>query len=207
MDPKPIVIAAEAPSERELIPVSYVSRLDFANVFGRKAPLEVDLGCGDGAFLASVAAINPEHNFLGVERLAGRVRSACHKARNLPNVRVLRIETAYAVRYLFPPESVSIFYFLFPDPWPKRRHHERRVFKADFLEDLTRALAPGGLLHVATDQSDYFEQMRELSRGCNDLEDLNTEIEKMPATTFEKRFRSLNRPIYRLELRKISPVT
>jgi tRNA (guanine-N7-)-methyltransferase len=100
----------------ELLPSSYVNRLKIDEVFARPAPLEVDLGCGDGSFLAALATMHPAHNFLGVERLAGRVRSACHKARNLPNVRVLRIETTYAVRYLLSPASVSAFHFLFPDP-------------------------------------------------------------------------------------------
>jgi tRNA (guanine-N7-)-methyltransferase len=190
----------------ELLPSSYVDRLKVGEIFERPAPLEVDLGCGDGSFLASVAALRPAHNFLGIERLAGRVRSACHKARSLPNVRVLRIETTYAVRYLFARESVSVFYFLFPDPWPKRRHHQRRVFKADFLDDLINALAPGGVLRITTDQRDYFDEMNNLAQARDELHDLSNEIEEMPATTFERRFRSSGLPIYRLELRKISPV-
>lgn len=191
----------------ELIPSSYVDRLKIDEVFARPAPLEVDLGCGDGSFLASLAAMRPAHNFLGVERLAGRVHSACHKARSLPNVRVLRIETAYAVRYLLPPASVSVFHFLFPDPWPKRRHHERRVFKSDFLDALINALIPNGLLHVATDQQDYFDEMAALIGARDELQIVPDQIGELPATTFEKRFRSSGQPIYKLELRKTSPVT
>jgi tRNA (guanine-N7-)-methyltransferase len=191
----------------ELLPSSYVDRLKIDEIFARLAPLEVDLGCGDGSFLASLAAMHPAHNFLGVERLAGRVRSACHKARSLPNVRVLRIETAYAVRYLLPPASVSVFHFLFPDPWPKRRHHERRVFKSDFLDALINALTPGGLLHVATDQQDYFDEMANLILARDELQIVPEQTGELPATTFEKRFRSSGQPIYRLELRKTSPVT
>lgn len=191
----------------ELLPSSYVDRLKIDEVFAHPAPLEVDLGCGDGSFLASLAAMHPTRNFLGVERLAGRVRSACHKARTLPNVRVLRIETTYAVAYLLPPASVSVFHFLFPDPWPKRRHHERRVFKADFLSALIDALTPEGMLHIATDQHDYFEEMAALIRSRVELRIVSDQIGALPATTFEKRFRSSGLPIYRLELRKISPVT
>jgi tRNA (guanine-N7-)-methyltransferase len=191
----------------ELLPSSYVDRLKIDEIFARPAPLEVDLGCGDGLFLASLAAMHPAHNFLGVERLAGRVRSACHKARDLPNVRVLRIETAYAVRYLLPPASVSAFHFLFPDPWPKRRHHERRVFRSDFLDALIDALTPDGLLHIATDQRDYFEEMADLVRARDELQIVPDQLGEFPATTFEKRFRTLGQPIYRLELRKTSPVT
>jgi tRNA (guanine-N7-)-methyltransferase len=191
----------------ELLPSSYVDRLEIDEIFARPAALEVDLGCGDGSFLASLAAMHPERNFLGVERLAGRVRSACYKARTLPNVRVLRIETTYAVGYLLPPASVSVFHFLFPDPWPKRRHHERRVFKADFLDALINALTPGGLLHIATDQPDYFDEMADLLRPRHELQIVPSQAAEFPATTFEKRFRTLGQPIYRLELRKTSPVT
>ncbi len=190
----------------ELLPSSYVDRLKIDEIFTRPAPLEVDLGCGDGSFLTSLAAMHPERNFLGVERLAGRVRSACHKARTLPNVRVLRIETAYTVRYLLPPASVTVFHFLFPDPWPKRRHHERRVFKEDFLDSLIDALRPDGLLHIATDQHDYFDEMAVLIRARGDLQMVSDQLGELPLTTFEKRFRSLGQPIYRVELRKTSPV-
>lgn len=190
----------------ELFPSSYVERLKIDEIFSRPAPFEVDLGCGDGSFLASLAKMHPAHNFLGVERLAGRVRSACHKARAVTNVRVLRVETTYAVRYLLPAESVSAFYFLFPDPWPKRRHHQRRIFKAEFLDALINALSPAGTLLIATDQHDYFNEMADLIRGRNELEVVD-EPKELPATTFEKRFRDSGQPIYRLELRKVSPVT
>lgn len=150
--------------------------------------------------------MHPARNFLGVERLAGRIRSACYKARTFPNVRVLRIETTYAVGYLLPPASVSVFHFLFPDPWPKRRHHERRVFKADFLAALIDALTPDGMLHIATDQQDYFEEMAALVQTRGELQSVSDQLGELPATTFEKRFRSSGQPIYRLELRKTSPV-
>jgi tRNA (guanine-N7-)-methyltransferase len=190
----------------ELLPSSYVAPLRIDEIFPQPAPLEVDLGCGDGLFLAASAARNPGHNFLGIERLAGRVRSACHKARDLPNVRVLRIETAYAVRYLLPPASVSAFYFLFPDPWPKRRHHQRRVFNRDFLDALINALAPAGRLRIATDQADYFTEMTSLLRSREELL-LHSDSAELPQTTFEQRFRRAGDPIYRIELSKISPVT
>ncbi len=190
----------------ELLPSSYIDRLKIDEIFARPAPLEVDLGCGDGSFLASLAARQPVHNFLGIERLAGRVRLACHKARSLPNVRILRVETTYGVRYLLPPASVSVFHFLFPDPWPKRRHHQRRVFKEDFLDALIIALTPGGRLHIATDQHDYFDEMTNLVHTRDEFEIVADPIKEFPATTFEKRFRDLGQPIYRLELRKTSPV-
>ncbi|MGH7936376.1 MAG: tRNA (guanine(46)-N(7))-methyltransferase TrmB, partial [Chthoniobacterales bacterium] len=130
----------------ELIPENYFAPLNLAQVFPRAAPLEVDLGCGDGTFLVALAAKFPERNFLGVERLLGRVRSACGKAARakLPNVRVLRIESSYAVEYLLPPASVAVGHLLFPDPWPKKRHHRRRIVTAGFIAAIHRVLKPRG---------------------------------------------------------------
>lgn len=190
----------------ELVPPSYVDRLDLRAIFARHAPVEVDLGCGDGSLLIALAARHPERNFLGIERLAGRVRSACRKAARLglTNVRVLRLETSYAVSYLLPHASVDVFYLLFPDPWPKKRHHRRRIVTVDFLQALHAALATDGVLCVATDQLDYFEAIRaraaESQLFCEAAEPARRDL---PLTTFERHFRAARRPIYRLELRKI----
>ncbi len=192
----------------ELIPESYVEPLDPGKIFGRRAPLQVDLGCGDGSFLAALAQQTPAHDFLGIERLVGRVRSASRKAAALPNVRVLRVETAYAVRYLLPPDSVSVFHLLFPDPWPKRRHHRRRIFTTEFLDAIRTALAPGGCLRIATDQLDYFEEMERLVEGSASLQaDHESEADSLPVTTFEKKFITTGAPIYRTALWKVSPLT
>src|ERR1700742_4255009 len=99
MQSKPQADLAFAP---EFVPESYFQALDLEPVFPRRAPLEVDLGCGDGSFLVALAKQNPQRNFLGFERLVGRVRSATRKIahENLDNARVLRIESSYAVAYL-----------------------------------------------------------------------------------------------------------
>ncbi len=192
----------------ELIPESYVEPLDAGKIFGRLAPLQVDLGCGDGSFLAALARQTPAHDFLGIERLAGRVRSASRKAAALPNVRVLRVETAYAVRYLLPPDSVSVFHLLFPDPWPKRRHHRRRIFTTEFLDAIRTALAPGGCLRIATDQLDYFGEMERLVQSSATLQvERENGAGPQPVTTFEKKFVMAGAPIYRTALWKVSPVT
>jgi tRNA (guanine-N7-)-methyltransferase len=192
----------------ELIPESYIEHLDPPKIFGRDAPMQVDLGCGEGSFLCALAERMPQKNFLGVERLAGRARSAARKAARIDNVRVLRLETFYAVRYLLPARSVEAFYLLFPDPWPKRRHHRRRIVTADFLKAVSAALIENGILQIATDQSDYFEHMRHLAEHSTNFAALNgNSQDDLPPSAFEKRFRSAGAQIYRLELRKISPVT
>ncbi|MEP6602772.1 MAG: tRNA (guanosine(46)-N7)-methyltransferase TrmB [Spartobacteria bacterium] len=197
---------------RQIASTLLSERLDLEKIFGRNAPLQVDLGCGDGSFLYALAQEMPAKNFLGVERLAGRVSSSTCKAAKIDNVRILRAELAYTIRFLLPPESVETFYLLFPDPWPKRRHRRRRVVSRDFLNAIRHALVPNGVLHVATDQRDYFEQIRERAMATRDfavvdLTDSPTQTVDLPRTTFETRYRAEGAPIHRLELRKISPVT
>ncbi len=190
----------------ELVPENYFAPLDLAAIFPRHAPIEIDLGCGSGTFLNALAARHPERNFLGIERLAGRIRSACGKAAraNLRNVRVLLIDSAYAVEYLLPPASIDVVHLLFPDPWPKKRHHRRRIVTADFLAHVHRALVPGGQLRIATDQHDYFEAIRELVAPANFRAAPDDEGAALPMTTFEKHFVAAGAPIYRLGLRKDS---
>ena len=94
----------------ELIPETYLAAIDPAAIFGRVALLHVDLGCGDGSFLCEMARRHPDENFLGIEKLVGRVAKVCHKATGLKNVRVLNLETSYAVRYLLPEASVKTLY-------------------------------------------------------------------------------------------------
>jgi tRNA (guanine-N(7)-)-methyltransferase len=184
---------------------SLTDRLDMAKIFGRNAPLHVDLGCGDGSFLCAMAQQTANRNFLGIERLLNRVRISVRKAAALENVRVLRIESSYAVRYLLPSESVEMFYLLFPDPWPKRRHHPRRIVTPDFLVSIHAALRKNGTFHVATDDIHYFgkiQQIAESSPGFSILDgDLN-----LPPSKFGLIFREQGAPIHWLALRKLSPV-
>jgi tRNA (guanine-N7-)-methyltransferase len=194
----------------ELIPETYLAPLDLLTIFGRSAPLHVDLGCGDASFLCELAQRYPERNFLGTEKLVGRVTKACRKAASLQNVRVLNVESSYAARYLLPEASVETFYLLFPDPWPKRRHHRRRIVNLDFLNSIHRALANDGVLRIATDQFDYFRQIERLAQELDGLKPSSFQITQvdvdLPFTKFERRFREMGAPIYRLALRKISPV-
>src|SRR5437868_3340981 len=142
----------------ELVPANCFDPFDFDAIFGRHVPVEVDLGCGDGSFLAAMAAKNPAHDFLGIERLAGRVSSAGRKIEraDLTNARVTRFEISYVVDHLLPPGSISAFYLLFPDPWPKRRHAGRRLVNEKFLVSIHRALVTGGTVRIATDETEYF---------------------------------------------------
>ncbi|MFN2542174.1 MAG: tRNA (guanosine(46)-N7)-methyltransferase TrmB [Chthoniobacterales bacterium] len=197
----------------EVVPQSVAAPLDLEKMFGRIAPLQIDLGCGEGSFLCELAAQHPEKNFLGIERLSGRVAKACRKAGpsrtggKIDNVHILQIETSHAVRYLLPPRSVETFYLLFPDPWPKRRHHPRRIVTLEFIDSICTALEENGLLHIATDHADYFKQITQLTGASPGFATADPGGFEFPLTKFEKRFRAQGAPIYRLSLRKISPVT
>src|SRR6267154_3469390 len=191
----------------ELLPELHVARLEVAELFGRNAPLHIDLGCGDGSFLCEMARRFPKRNFLGIERLTRRVEKVRRKAEKIENVRVLRADTLFAVRYLLPKNSVETFYLLFPDPWPKRRHQFRRIFTRDFLEAIAVALEKRGILRVATDQLDYFHQIERLSRAHLQFQTVAPSLDAvLPVTKFERKFRKQVVPIYRLTLRKTSPV-
>ena len=184
---------------------SLTDRLDLEKIFGRKAPLHVDLGCGDGAFLCALAQRIPDKDFLGIERLLGRIQSAARKAATLDNVRLLRMESSYAVHYLVPPAAVETFYLLFPDPWPKRRHHRRRIVTADFLNFIHAALKKDGAIYIATDHLDYFDKIKEIARASPGFAITHVDVD-LPQSGFELVFRQKGAPIQWLVLRKISPV-
>jgi tRNA (guanine-N7-)-methyltransferase len=185
---------------------SLTNRFDLEKIFGRKARLHVDLGCGDGSFLCALAQRLPDKNFLGIERLSGRVQSSARKAASLDNVRLLQVESSYAVRYLLPAGSVEIFYLLFPDPWPKRRHHRRRIVTPDFLNSVHGALEQNGVIYIATDHLDYFRKIKETAESIPGfaIDDADADL---PHSRFWLIFAQKSAPIYWLALRKVSPVT
>jgi tRNA (guanine-N7-)-methyltransferase len=196
-----------AASAVEFIPENYFRPLALTEMFPRDAAIEVDLGCGDGAYLTALAQQNPDRNFLGIERLRGRVNSACRKILNadLPNARILCVEIRYAVMHLLPAQSVEAFHLMFPDPWPKRRHSSRRLVTNDFLASVHHALIPRGTLQIATDQSDYFREIERLAAQSPHFTVISDPHHPAAMSTFEKRFSESR--IYRLGLRNVSDVT
>ena len=147
-----------------ITPGSYVERLRLATLFETTQPLEIELGSGDGSFLVAWAAQNPARNFLGVERLLGRLRKTERKVRRaiLPNVRLIRIEAGYFLEYMAPRGSASALHVYFPDPWPKRKHWRHRLVNEQFTEIAAAALAPGGVIYLRTDDAPYFAQMQQV---------------------------------------------
>ena len=142
---------------------SILKPIALGDLFDECKPVEVELGSGDATFLVCYAQSHPEHNFIGVERLLGRIQKLDRKGRRagLRNIRGVRIESAYFLKYLLPSHSAVALHVYFPDPWPKRRHLKNRLVNPDFPELAAHALAPAGTVYLRTDHADYFQQMRE----------------------------------------------
>jgi tRNA (guanine-N7-)-methyltransferase len=166
-------------------------------------PLEIDLGCGDGTFLTGMAAQHPERDFLGVERMLGRVDKTARKIQRmqLPNARIMRLESSYTVAALLPSARVSRLHLLCPDPWPKKKHAARRlVNQSDFLDGLTRILTPGGEFLLKTDDEPYFEDaLASLATRTHQFTRLDWPADAFfyPTTDFEQSWLNLGRCIHR----------
>jgi tRNA (guanine-N7-)-methyltransferase len=168
-----------------------VEPLDLAELFAKPQPLEVELGCGDASFLVEYARQNPERNFIGVERLLGRISKLDRKGRRagLTNLRGVRIESSYFLQYLLPPHSAAALHIYFPDPWPKKRHHKNRLVNGSFPALARAALAPGGTVFLRTDDGDYFKQMTEVFGADKNFKEIETPAELAGLLTdFERDF-------------------
>lgn len=135
-------------------------------LFGRSAPVEIEIGPERGSFLFATAALHPERNYLGIERSGPRARRIERRLREnpLPNVRVLWGEAACAIEACVPEASVAAYHIYFPDPWWKRRHQRRRLLTPEFAAVLARTLEPGGSIYLVTDVEALFRYaMRSLA--------------------------------------------
>jgi tRNA (guanine-N7-)-methyltransferase len=162
-------------------------------LFSKPQPLEVELGCGDASFLVEYARRHPERNFIGVERLLGRLRKLDRKGRRagLANMRGVQIESSYFLKYLLPPRSASALHVYFPDPWPKKRHHKNRLINESFPQLACAALAPGGGVYLRTDDEDYFAQMTGVFGASREFQRMETPPELAELLTdFEREFRA-----------------
>jgi tRNA (guanine-N7-)-methyltransferase len=184
--------------------------LDWRAVFGNDNPVEVEVGFGKGLFLLNAATANPQVNFLGVEigrkyQLFTATRLA---KRGLDNVRLACADARAFLRDRLGTGSVRAVHVYFPDPWWKARHYKRRVFTDEFAGQCARVLAPGGVLHVATDVEDYARLVREAVAAHAPLRELPPPEEKGPEhdldylTNFERKFRLRGKPIHRMRYEK-----
>lgn len=182
---------------------------DPAAAFGRMAPLAVEVGFGMGQALVAMARARPDWNCLGIDVYRpgiGALLNACADA-ELDNVRVAEGDARDLVRDL-PEASVDLVCVFFPDPWPKKRHHKRRLVTAEFAALLGSRLSPGGVLQLATDWQPYAEAMLEILKAAPELSNRHPgpgfapRCSARPVTRFEARGRALGLRVWDLEFER-----
>jgi tRNA (guanine-N7-)-methyltransferase len=176
--------------------------------FPHPRPVEIDWGCGKGRFLLAHAAAHPERDFLGVDLQLRRLGKLNQRARDrgIGNIRLVCADIRLTADQVVPPHAVDVCYLFFPDPWPKRKHHPRRLVNPAFLDTLHRLLKPAGIVHLATDHADYFTQMVKVADG-------DPRFERVPPflpspeeqTDFEIIFVRQAESVHRLSLKKRHP--
>ena len=190
----------------EFMPNDFFCRHQTEEIFGNDHPLEVDLGCGDGSFLLDMAQNYPDRNFLGVERLLGRVRTVSRgiEMRGLTNAKILRLESKYTLEYLLHEGSVSRLHLLCPDPWPKARHHKNRIVQQDFLHVVNKVLSTEGEFLFKTDHSGYFEWVCEEMQIFNKFSKLPWDDDSFyyPKTDFQRHWEKQGKKIHQLRYKK-----
>jgi len=188
--------------------------LEWPTLFGRSAPVEVEIGSGKGRFLNALAETHPERDLLAVERAAKYHRLECQRAarRGLANIRVIRTTAEDLLLRLLAPASVEAIYVLFPDPWPKKRHHKRRLLTVPTMTAMAQALAPGGRLLIKTDHPGYAEVIGEVLAqvvagdagrpGVLSMLDPAAAFEGLPLSGFEVKYQIEGRPISSFALQR-----
>ena len=199
--------ALETLSARYALPFA-ATPLDFAQTFGRHAPVVLEVGCGMGETSAAIAQARPDIDFIGVEVHGPGVGALLNRidAAQLTNLRVVQHDAVEVVDAMIPERSLAGIHVYFPDPWPKKRHHKRRLLKPAFVNALARRLAPGGYLHVATDWEDYAQQVLEVLSAepllANTADGFAPRPEWRPQTKFEARGLKLGHEVFDLLFRR-----
>jgi tRNA (guanine-N7-)-methyltransferase len=182
--------------------------LDFEQVFGRRAPVILEVGFGMGDATAQIAANRPDTDFLGVEVHEAGVGALLRRIgeQQLANVRIVRHDAVEVLRHMVPPGSLAGVHVFFPDPWHKKRHHKRRLVQPPFVRLVAERLAPGGVVHFATDWLPYAEQMLQVLGDEPALENTAAGYAERPAyrplTRFEARGVRLGHDVRDLLFRK-----
>ena len=184
-------------------------RLDFDTLFNRPAAIILEVGFGNGDSLVQQAASNPQNNYLGIEVHRPGVGRLLHLADNagITNVHVINHDAVEVLQQQIPDQSLDCVQLFFPDPWHKKRHHKRRIVKAEFIRLIHQKLKPGGQFHLATDWQDYAEHMlaeMEQAKGFSNTSGKGNYAENTdrPLTKFEQRGQRLGHGIWDLIYRK-----
>jgi len=177
--------------------------IDFAALFGNVNPVELEIGMGKGTFLTEQSKARPDVNFFGIEYARWFWRYASDRLRRsgAKNVRTIRAEASFFLHEYVADASISVMHIYFPDPWPKARHHKRRLIQAPFVKEIERVLVRGGRLQVVTDHKDYFEQIEPVLAASN-LRVIeyarpgSANEGEFVGTNFERKYRREGRPFY-----------
>jgi tRNA (guanine-N7-)-methyltransferase len=195
------VTGAQERALAELMPAYGIAyrqeMLDPRTIFGRAAPLVLEIGSGMGETTARIAKGQPDTDFIAVEVHGPGVGSLLKliEQEQLDNVRVIRHDALEVLEHMIPDASLAGIHLFFPDPWPKKRHHKRRLVQPAFAALAARKLAPGGYLHAATDWEDYAAQIREVLSGSPDFAPA-AQAAARPATKFELRGLKLGHKVH-----------
>ena len=178
--------------------------LNWEEIFGNTHPVEVEIGIGKGRFLIEAAQNHLQVNYIGIERAAKYLRLAQARSlrRDLKNIRLIRADALDFIEFFVPVESVSAIHLYFPDPWPKKRHHKRRLFNKSFLTEVERVLVNRGRLWIATDHQDYFAVMLEVLEDSSCLREIDLEWPTLK-TNYEDKYIGQGKVIHRRILEKI----
>lgn len=185
-------------------------KVDFGRIFGNDRPVEVEIGSGKGGFLIEAAAARPGHNFLGIEYMGKFAMYIADRAvrHGLTNVRVINVDASHLFLQRVPAGSIDVLHIYHPDPWPKKRHHKRRLFQAAFVEAAIRTLKPAGRWYIQTDHAEYFEIMKAVTLDRQDLEPIDFAGQEAAAesavlqTNFAVRYGQGGESIFQLAFRK-----
>jgi tRNA (guanine-N7-)-methyltransferase len=186
------------------------ARLDLQALFGRAAPRMLEIGFGAGEALLEFATAHPEMDCIGIEVHrpgVGRLLLGAEAA-TLRNLRLICHDAVEVLQHQLAPASIELAHIFFPDPWPKKRHHKRRLIQAPFVELLAQTIAPGGTLRLATDWEHYAQQMREVidasSKFVNVAADAGfvARSAERALTRFERRGQRLGHGVWDLEYRR-----
>jgi tRNA (guanine-N7-)-methyltransferase len=191
------------------IGVPYVNApIDLDAVFGRSAPKIFEIGCGMGETSYAIAAANPQNDYLGLEVHTPGVGSLCKLVAEggISNQRICQHDAVEVLRDMIGPETLSGVHIFFPDPWPKARHHKRRLIQPPLVATLVSKLKPGGYIHCATDWENYAEQMLEVLSAepglQNTADGYAPRPDYRPLTKFEQRGLRLGHGVWDLVFRK-----
>ena len=180
--------------------------LRWPELFGRRAPTEVEIGSGKGRFLLELAAARPERDYLAVERSRKYYRLCADRAarRGLDNVLLVHTTGEDLLLRLLAPGSVAALYVLFPDPWPTKRHHKRRLLGPAVVAAMERVLEPGGRLLIKSDHPDYAAVIHDALGAASGLRWLDPEeaFADLPESGFEHKYRDQGRPIFAFALQR-----